>query len=148
METKLTVVKSPRQIDLLGWYEKTQEFIEQADLSRFEMLYSLFYQKDCQNMKGLVLMKMMQENFDWKDAEVFGNCNYLKRVQVHLGRIVDVQKSPDMFEFATFSKLLKLLKRETGDDLIMDTLTTLNTKTGLIALGILKETPKAVYKAA
>lgn len=148
MNTKLTVVKSPKQVDVLAEYEATQKFVEQADLTRFEMLYSLFYQKACSNMKGLVLMKMMQEKFEWKDAEVLSNCHHLRQVQVHLGRIVKKQNKPDLFEFATFSKLLKQLKRETGDDLIKDIQETFNNNTRLIALNRKKAIPQAATKAA
>lgn len=144
MKTRLTIVKSPKQEDALVCYEKTQKFVEQTNLARFEMLYSLFYQKACSNMKSLVVMKMMQERFGWKDAEVFGNCNLLQQVQVHLGRAVKRQNTPDLFEFATFSKLLKQLKRETGDDLIKDILTSFDNNNQLIAF----KTTKAIHQVA
>lgn len=148
MKTNLTVVKSPKQVDVLNWFQSTRQHIAEADLARFEMLYSLFYSKPAQNMEAMVLMKALQENFDWKDGEVFSNYNRITSVLVHLGRMVNTAQTPTLLEFAAFSKLLKKLKRETGDDLISEILSDFYNKANLIAFTPYIASPSAASRAA
>lgn len=148
MKNHLTIVKSPKQTDVVEWFETTNKNMENADLTRFEMLYSLFYNKPSENIQTLVMMKALQENFEWKDGEVFKNYNRLSSVMIHLGRIVEKAKTPTLFEFATFSKLLKKLKRETGDDLIKEILNDFYNKGNLVAFVPYIATPSAATRAA
>lgn len=148
MKSSLTTVKSPKQTNVVEWFETTNKNIENADLSRFEMLYSLFYNKPSGNIEALVTMKALQENFDWKDGEVFKNYNRLTSMLIHLGRMVKKQETPTLFKFATFSKLLKKLKRETGDDLIKEILNDFYNNGNIIAFVPYIATPSAATRAA